>query len=42
MCFHVNAATFKFLNEGIDHIMNNLKQGMSYSKYMDLYTYARL
>lgn len=35
-----HTATFNFLNEGIDHIMNKLKQGMSYTKYMELYTYA--
>lgn len=37
-----STATFAFLNEGIDQIMNKLKLGMSYTKYMDLYTYARL
>lgn len=32
-------ATFAFLNEGmIDHIMNKLEDGMSYTKYMQLYT----
>lgn len=39
-CTFSPAATFAFLNEGIDQIMNKLKLGMSYSKYMELYTYA--
>ncbi|GAA6029019.1 hypothetical protein NBRC10512_001646 [Rhodotorula toruloides] len=31
-------ATWKFLEEGVDHIMTRLNEGMSYKKYMDLYT----
>ncbi|CAG8517302.1 9020_t:CDS:10 [Paraglomus occultum] len=32
-------ATWKFLEEGIDLVMNKLDQGLSYKKYMELYTY---
>ncbi|KAH8921932.1 Cullin-domain-containing protein [Atractiella rhizophila] len=31
-------ATWRFLVEGIDHIMTRLEEGMSYDKYMQLYT----
>ncbi|GAA5919879.1 hypothetical protein JCM1841_002089 [Sporobolomyces salmonicolor] len=31
-------ATWNFLQEGVDHIMTRLSEGMSYKKYMDLYT----
>ncbi|GAA5973888.1 hypothetical protein JCM11641_001202 [Rhodosporidiobolus odoratus] len=31
-------ATWGFLQEGVDHIMTRLSEGMSYKKYMDLYT----
>jgi len=30
--------TWAFLEEGIDHIMTKLQTGVSYSKYMALYT----
>ncbi|TDL23149.1 Cullin-domain-containing protein [Rickenella mellea] len=30
--------TWKFLEEGVDHIMTKLQTGVSYSKYMSLYT----
>ncbi|KAG8904450.1 hypothetical protein FRB99_001710 [Tulasnella sp. 403] len=33
-------ATWKFLEEGVDHIMTRLNEGVSYSKYMNLYTVA--
>jgi hypothetical protein len=32
--------TWAFLEEGVDHIMTKLKTGVSYSKYMSLYTVA--
>jgi len=32
-------ATWRFLEEGIDLVMNKLDQGLSYKKYMELYTY---
>ncbi|EJD39951.1 Cullin-domain-containing protein [Auricularia subglabra TFB-10046 SS5] len=32
--------TWNFLEEGVDHIMTRLKEGVSYSKYMALYTVA--
>ncbi|KAG6918745.1 hypothetical protein DXG01_011936 [Tephrocybe rancida] len=32
--------TWKFLEEGVDHIMTKLQTGVSYSKYMSLYTVA--
>ncbi|BGP58323.1 hypothetical protein JCM8202_002945 [Rhodotorula sphaerocarpa] len=31
-------ATWQFLEQGVDHIMTRLSEGMSYKKYMDLYT----
>lgn len=30
--------TWAFLEEGVDHIMTKLQTGVSYSKYMALYT----
>ena len=30
--------TWAFLEEGVDHIMTKLHTGVSYSKYMSLYT----
>ncbi len=30
--------TWKYLEEGVDHIMTKLQTGVSYSKYMSLYT----
>ncbi|CAG8586993.1 797_t:CDS:10 [Ambispora leptoticha] len=33
-------ATWSFLESGIDQIMNRLEQGLSYKRYMDLYTGA--
>ena len=30
--------TWRFLEEGVDHIMTKLQTGVSYSKYMSLYT----
>ena len=32
--------TWNFLEEGVDHIMTKLQTGVSYSKYMSLYTVA--
>jgi cullin 1 len=32
------ATTWTFLEEGVDHIMTKLQTGVSYSKYMSLYT----
>ena len=32
------ATTWTFLEEGVDHIMTKLHTGVSYSKYMSLYT----
>ncbi|KAG8788187.1 hypothetical protein FRC15_005626 [Serendipita sp. 397] len=32
--------TWAYLEEGVDHIMTRLKEGISYSKYMNLYTVA--
>ncbi|KAG8931290.1 hypothetical protein FRC03_005689 [Tulasnella sp. 419] len=32
--------TWEFLEEGVDHIMTRLNEGVSYSKYMNLYTVA--
>ncbi|KZV95811.1 Cullin-domain-containing protein [Exidia glandulosa HHB12029] len=32
--------TWNFLEEGVDHIMTRLREGVSYSKYMALYTVA--
>lgn len=32
--------TWKYLEEGVDHIMTKLQTGVSYSKYMSLYTVA--
>ena len=32
--------TWLDLEAGIDHIMNHLEEGLSYQRYMDLYTYA--
>jgi cullin 1 len=32
--------TWEFLEEGVDHIMTKLQTGVSYSKYMSLYTVA--
>lgn len=32
------ATTWAFLEEGVDHIMTKLHTGLSYSKYMSLYT----
>ncbi|KIJ54409.1 hypothetical protein M422DRAFT_58408 [Sphaerobolus stellatus SS14] len=32
------ATTWAFLEEGVDHIMTKLHTGVSYSKYMSLYT----
>jgi hypothetical protein len=32
------AGTWVRLEEGIDQVMNNLEQGMSYNKYMEWYT----
>jgi cullin 1 len=34
------ATTWTFLEEGVDHIMTKLQTGVSYSKYMSLYTVA--
>lgn len=34
------AKTWEFLEEGVDHIMTKLQTGVSYSKYMSLYTVA--
>ncbi|KAH7101599.1 Cullin-domain-containing protein [Auriculariales sp. MPI-PUGE-AT-0066] len=34
------AETWTFLEEGVDHIMVRLREGVSYSKYMALYTVA--
>ncbi|TFK73584.1 Cullin-domain-containing protein [Pluteus cervinus] len=34
------AVTWAFLEEGVDHIMTKLQTGVSYSKYMSLYTVA--
>ena len=34
------AATCSFLEEGVDHIMTELQTGISYSRYMGLYTIA--
>lgn len=34
------ATTWAFLEEGVDHIMTKLHTGVSYSKYMGLYTVA--
>ena len=34
------ATTWAFLEEGVDHIMTKLQTGVSYSKYMGLYTVA--
>jgi hypothetical protein len=34
------ATTWAFLEEGVDHIMTKLQTGVSYSKYMSLYTVA--
>ncbi|KAF0477803.1 Cullin-domain-containing protein [Gigaspora margarita] len=31
-------ATWNFLENGIEHIMNRLEEGLSYKRYMDLYT----
>ena len=36
------AATWSFLENGIDQIMNRLEEGLSYKRYMDLYTYPFL
>ncbi|KAM0789674.1 hypothetical protein ACM66B_006536 [Microbotryomycetes sp. NB124-2] len=33
-------ATWQFLEEGVEHIMVRLNEGMSYGKYMNLYTVA--
>ncbi|CAJ0767396.1 9978_t:CDS:1, partial [Entrophospora sp. SA101] len=30
--------TWAFLEAGIDQIMNRLEEGLSYKRYMDLYT----
>ena len=35
-----HATTWAFLEEGVDHIMTKLHTGVSYSKYMGLYTVA--
>ncbi|KAL1736658.1 Cullin [Schizophyllum commune] len=32
--------TWKYLEDGVDHIMTKLQSGVSYSKYMSLYTVA--
>jgi cullin 1 len=32
--------TWAYLEEGVDHIMTRLRDGISYSKYMNLYTVA--
>lgn len=32
--------TWRYLEEGVDHIMTKLQTGVSYSKYMSLYTVA--
>ena len=32
------ATTWTFLEDGVDHIMTKLQTGVSYSKYMSLYT----
>ncbi len=32
------ATTWAFLEEGVDHIMTKLHTGVSYTKYMNLYT----
>ncbi|KAE9403976.1 Cullin-domain-containing protein [Gymnopus androsaceus JB14] len=34
------ATTWAFLEEGVDHILKKLQTGVSYSKYMSLYTVA--
>lgn len=34
------ATTWAFLEEGVDHIMTKLQTGVSYTKYMSLYTVA--
>lgn len=34
------ATTWAFLEEGVDHILTKLHTGVSYSKYMSLYTVA--
>ncbi|KAI0786858.1 Cullin-domain-containing protein [Abortiporus biennis] len=34
------ATTWAYLEEGVDHIMTKLQTGVSYSKYMSLYTVA--
>ncbi|KAF5315363.1 hypothetical protein D9619_007309 [Psilocybe cf. subviscida] len=34
------ATTWAFLEDGVDHIMTKLQTGVSYSKYMSLYTVA--
>ena len=34
------ASTWTELHTGIEHIMNNLEQGLSYQRYMALYTYV--
>lgn len=34
------ATTWAFLEEGVEHIMTKLQTGVSYSKYMSLYTVA--
>lgn len=34
------ATTWAYLEEGVDHIMTRLREGISYSKYMNLYTVA--
>jgi cullin 1 len=32
------ATTWAYLEDGVDHIMTKLQTGVSYSKYMSLYT----
>lgn len=34
------ATTWAYLEEGVDHIMTRLQEGLSYTKYMNLYTVA--
>ena len=34
--------TWTFLEAGIDQIMNRLEEGLSYKRYMDLYTYPSI
>ncbi|KIN92942.1 hypothetical protein M404DRAFT_628178, partial [Pisolithus tinctorius Marx 270] len=34
------ATTWAFLEEGVDHIMTKLQTGVSYTKYIGLYTVA--